>query len=259
MKILILGCGWVGEEFAQKMAQEGAELWVTTTSSDDKAARLEKLGYHVQCVDFDCEPDILALPTSFDYVLTSIPATSRHSVEVLSKRFVRVRALIDALTYRKHIFLSSVGIYPDQNGVFDERYTVELNDRLHDAEQIMQASPNTVIYRLGGLFGKNRVFARYFANKICTTGDQLANFVHVDDVVQLIYLGFHDLYETGIYNVVCPLHPRKKDVILASALKYHCDMPSQFEPKDNFQKKVVSDKIIGALNYRFKFASPLDF
>lgn len=258
VKILILGCGWVGEEFAQQMASQGAELWLTTTSSD-KAMRLEQLGDQVQVVDFDRDPEPWTLPTSFDYVLTSVPATSKHSAELLSNRFARVRDLLQKLRYRKHIFLSSVGIYPDRDGLFDEECTEGLNERLYDAERALQDLPDTIIYRLGGLFGKNRVFAKYFANKICTTGGQPANFVHLDDVVVLLELGFERLAEAGIYNIVCPGHPSKEEVVRASAQKYGYDLPFVFEPNNSFQKIVLSKKLIDQLGYQFQFSSPLEF
>jgi nucleoside-diphosphate-sugar epimerase len=257
MKILVLGCGWVGEEFALRQISLGAEVCATTTNPD-KAVRLGADGISAYCVDFDQAVDLSMLPTSFDYVLTSIPATSKHTADVLSQRFERVRTFLETLTYRKHIFLSSVGVYPDQDGTFDESCAVNLNERLLRAEQILAYLPDTLIYRLGGLFGKNRIFAKYFENKVCTTGHQRANFIHLEDVVQLIALGFDQL-QAGVYNIVCPKHPTKEEVVRASAKKYGFDLPALFEPQDSFQKYVVADKIINTLGYTFKYPSPLEF
>ena len=240
------------------MASQGAELWLTTTSSD-KAMRLERLGYQVQVVDFDRELEQWALPISFDYVLTSVPATSKFPQDVLEQRFTNVRKLLQRITYRKHIFLSSVGVYPDCDGVMDERYAVDLNPRLLLAEELLKSLPYTLIFRLGGLFGKNRIFAKYFANKVCTTGDQLANFVHLDDVIALLELGFAHLEGGEVYNIVSPEHPTKEEVVRASTQKYGYDLPTAFEPADSFQKKVLPTKIAAALNYPFIYPSPLDF
>lgn len=258
MTVLILGCGWVGEAFAGYMQRAGYQLWVTTTSKE-KAERLDELGFHAVQIDFDKRVDERLLSSSFDYILTSVPATSKQCAEVLSKRFERVAALINKLDYTKHVFLSSVGIYPDRDGVFDEGYTMDLNKRLYDAEQAMLALPDTVVYRLGGLFGRNRIFAKYFENKVCTTGDQLANFVHVDDVVALIEKGLVHLSGGEVYNVVCPEHPSKRSVIEASAARYGYELPSLFEDSDAFQKWVSSHKIIDELGYQFKYSSPLYF
>ena len=258
MKILILGCGWVGESFAAYIQHTGAELWVTTTRND-KAIRFQQLGFHVLVVDFDGPVDMHLLPSSVDYILTSVPATSRHTSEVLLARFDRIKTWVDQLQYKKHIFLSSVGIYPDQSGTFDESHTSDLNERLYGAEQSMLSLPRTLVYRLGGLFGKNRIFAKYFADKICTTGDQLANFVHVEDVVQLIAEGFYQSLSSEVYNVVCPEHPLKQEVIKASAAKYGYSLPLAFIPEQVFHKIVLSDKIIHATGYTLVYSSPIDF
>ncbi len=258
MKILILGCGWVGEAFAEYICRNDAELWVTTTGKD-KADRLRKLGFHTVVMDFDVSADWRLLPSSFDYILTSIPATSKHTPEVLFDRFDRVKTLIDRLDYKGHIFLSSVGIYPDQDGIFDESCISDLNERLYRTEKQLLSLSHTSVYRLGGLFGKNRIFAKYFADKVCHTGDQLANFVHITDVVQLIERGFERLMWGEAYNVVCPEHPSKRHVIEASAAKYGYNLPLAFEPREIFHKVVVPDKIIKLLDYTFKYPSPVDF
>src|SRR5690606_37738542 len=145
MKILILGCGWVGEAFAAYMLRAGAELWVTTTN-DDKARRLEQLGLRTAVIDFDASADIRVLPSSFDYILTSVPASSKHPPQVLSERFGRIKAFISQFDYKGHIFLSSVGIYPDRDGTFDETHTSDLNERLHRAEERMLSLPGTSVY-----------------------------------------------------------------------------------------------------------------
>lgn len=258
MKVLILGCGWVGESFAEHMQAKGAELWVTCRTPE-KVKDFKDRGYHACLLDFDEQDEGMDLPLEFDFVLNSVPATAKYSVDVLENRFRNLKKLLHHISYRKHIFLSSIGVYPDCDAVMDENYTQHLNPRLRDAEVLLSNLPNTLIYRLGGLFGKNRIFAKYFSNKVCSTGAQLANFVHVDDVLKLLDLGFTHLDGGEIYNIVCPQHPTKEDVVCASAAKYGYDLPSAFEPADSFQKKVLSTKISTALSYSFIYPSPLDF
>src|SRR5690606_41767941 len=89
----------------------------------------------------------------------------------------------------------------------------------------MQSLPATSVFRLGGLFGKQRIFAKYFQDKIVTTGDQPANFIHLDDVLGLIDGAIQQKIQNGIYNLVCPEHPLKKDVIMKSAEKYILSYP----------------------------------
>lgn len=257
MRILILGCGWVGEEVAKYYIEKGDDVFATCTSIE-KADNLNAFGCKVAIVNFDDANSIDEFPKEFDYVLNSIPASSKNTVAEISNRFQNVRNYLSHIRYKKHIYLSSIGIYPDIDFTFDELYAGEMNERLEVAEQKVQL-PNTHIYRLGGLFGKNRIFAKYFQNRICTTGDQPANFLHVDDVVNLLALGFENDLQSLIYNILAPEHPTKKEVILASVEKYGFALPSGFEAQDSFQKIVDGSKISKELDYQYIYPSPLDF
>ncbi len=257
MRILILGCGWVGEEVAKYYIEKGDVVFATCTSIE-KSDYLKSLGCKVAVVNYDDSNTVEEFPKDFDYVLNSIPASSKNTVAEISNRFQNVRDYLTHIHYKKHIYLSSIGIYPDIDFTFDEAYAGETNERLEAAEQKAHLR-HTHIYRLGGLFGKNRIFAKYFQNRICTTGHHPANFVHVDDVVALIIKGFENDLKSYIYNIVAPEHPSKKEVILASAEKYGLELPSGFEAQDSFQKIVDSSKISIELDYKYIYPSPLDF
>ncbi|MBL1408672.1 Rossmann-fold NAD(P)-binding domain-containing protein [Sphingobacterium faecale] len=258
-RILILGGGWVGQDVAELMYEAGYEVWISTTSLD-KVTLFESLGYHGVRIDFDGEfKGKIAFPDSFDFVLNSVPATSRNTTEVLDNRFRNVEWLLQRIVFKKHIFLSSIGVYPDKDGLYDEEWNGELDGRLLGAERIMMELPATLIYRLGGLFGKERIFAKYFSGRVCQSGEQPANFVHLEDVKALIKQGFLSSVTSGIYNIVAPEHPTKREVILASASKYGLPLPSGFDPVASYQKVVSGQKIIDRLEYSYKYRSPLYF
>ena len=262
MKILILGCGWLAESFAVQMKHRGYEVWASTTKSE-KYHRLNADGIFSFIMDFDCEsfPENVDLPTRFDFVLNSVPASQKNSIAVLKNRFSNIKLFFDHIIWERQVFLSSIGIYPDKDGVFDEFYddSAELSSKLLLAEQCMLGLANTIIYRLGGLFGKNRVFAKYFSESVCTTGEQPANFVHIEDVVELVELACCRVLKHTIYNVVAPLHPKKMDVIIASAKKYGYTLPLAFEATNTIQK-IVSGKLLQEeLEYEFVLPDPLQF
>ncbi|WET67455.1 GDP-L-fucose synthase [Sphingobacterium sp.] len=262
MRILILGCGWLAESFAIHMKHQGHEVWASTTTSE-KYHRLKADGIFSFILDFDYEnfPAQVVLPTQFDFVLNSIPASQKNSVAILENRFSNIKSFYAHMTWKKQVFLSSIGIYPDKDGVFDESYadTTELSSKLLLAEASMLGLADTIIYRLAGLFGKNRVFAKYFAERICTTGEQPANFVHIDDVIRLLEAASCNALKYTVYNVVAPLHPKKKDVILASAKKYGYALPLAFEAADATQKIVSGRLLLEELDYQFVLPDPLQF
>jgi len=244
------------------MKRQGHEVWASTTTYE-KYHRLKADGIFSFILDFDCEsfPEKADLPDQFDFVLNSIPASQKNSLTVIENRFSNIKLFFGHIKWRKQVFLSSIGIYPDKDVVFDESYadTAELSSKLFLAEKCMLGLAHTIVYRLGGLFGKNRVFAKYFSERICTTGEQPANFVHIDDAVKLIEEASYHLLRHAIYNVVAPLHPKKMDVILASAKKYGYALPLAFEATDAVQK-IVSGKLLQEeLEYQFILPDPLQF
>ena len=260
-RVLILGCGWVGEEFAIQCRNQGIEVWASTTNIE-KYHRLKSDGIFAFLMNFDQGHQVPNfLPDTFDYVLTSVPASKKNTIPTISQRFDNVSHFIRLLQYDKHIFLSSIGVYPDVEGPIDENFSDKgsLNRLLFLAEDKMRSLSQTTVFRLGGLFGKNRIFAKYFAGKICTTGDQPANFIHLADVIRLLFGVFSTDLKDNLFNIVCPAHPLKKEVIVASAAKYGYELPISFEPERITQKIISSDRVIQALGYTFIYPSPLNF
>lgn len=263
MKVLILGCGWVGEAFGSAMLRDRAEVFVSTTSVD-KLDSLRGAGFEPYLIDFD-RPDSGAcsndLPSSFDFVLNSVPASKRMDRAAALARFNRVNRFLSGIHYNKHVYLSSIGIYPDADGEYDESFG-DL-DRLHPtlrvAEDVMLSLTATVVFRLGGLFGRNRILAKYFAGKVCEVGEQPANFVHLEDVVRLIKLAFQENLPEQVYNVVAPKHPKKEDVIRSSAERYGFALPTAFQAVNNRKKIVSGERLAAAFDYSFLCPSPLDF
>lgn len=258
MRYLILGCGWIGEALAKQLKALGHEVYATTTQ-EEKCHRLRGDGIFAIQADFNHDVALDKFPKEVDFVLNSVPASERYEPSVVDARLCNMEHLLRNLAYKKHIFLSSTGVYPDSDGLFTEESPVDTTTNLARAERKMLSLPATHVYRLGGLFGQSRIFAKYFQAKVCTTGDQLANFVHQDDVIQLLMLGFAHPLKNKIYNVVAPEHPTKQAVILASAKKYDFQEPAVFAPADSFQKMVSGEALMNELNYSFIYRSPLDF
>src|SRR5690606_24542628 len=121
------------------------------------------------------------------------------------------------------IFFGSVGIYPKVRAVITEDTFLDqdLDPKLLSGEiQLRSVLPDINILRLGGLFGFDRVMAKHFAGRICEIGYQTANFVHLIDIYGIIRSMMKADTQGRVYNVVCPEHPLKKEVIQVSAAKY---------------------------------------
>jgi len=261
MKILIVGAGWVGQYLVKHWLKEGHAIQLTARSSSSLSQWKGVLQACFQ-VDFDT-PDVVwpvELDREVDLVIISVPlGTNSELAHFRTAQLVKNLSLLKSKTA---IYLSSVGIYPDLNGTMSEDgFLPEGADlvRSHAEQAISSCFATHYTLRLGGLFGLDRIFARYFVNKICYTGDQPSNFIHVEDVRRCIEQLSVSNLPSGIFNLVCPEHPSKREVILASANKYQLPLPNQFISRDSAQKIVSPDKLIQALNFEYHYSNPLNF
>src|SRR5690606_39086888 len=123
--LLILGCGWLGEELAQYYKVKGWQVWVTVRNID-KYHRLKDDGIFALIHDFDQQQDLdLPVEVHFDAVLNSIPASQKNSLMEIQNRFSNVFNSLSAISYNQHVFLSSVGVYPNLTGIYEESYADE--------------------------------------------------------------------------------------------------------------------------------------
>lgn len=264
--ILIVGCGWVGTYCAGRFGQElGARVSVTTTTPEKQEA-FERAGMPAWLVDFGQEgsgilPEGLAARL-FDTVIVSVPITRKDDMEAIRQRFGHLATFMSQLRFKQAFFFGSVGIYPNESAVIHEDTYPDgrLDPKLLFGERAMRgAFPGINVLRLGGLFGQERVMAKYFQNKPCTIGYQTANFIHVEDIYGIIRRMMESGASGAAYSVVCPEHPLKMDVIRASAAKYGFDLPSGFDDADRTAKRVSPARLVEELGYRFVYESPLAF
>ncbi len=262
MKVLIVGCGWVGTYTATNMMAEGHKIWATCTATE-KVKQLQQLGFTAQVADFDREDRIGELGEQvFDVVVISVPITRKDSMEVVNARFTQLVTFLQRLTFKQSFFFGSVGVYPKVSVTIDEDTfgDATLDPKLFLGESMLRmAFPDVNVLRLGGLFGFERIMAKYFVDKVCEIGYQTANFIHVEDIYGIICAMIAYQSQGKTYNVVCPEHPLKKDVIEVSAAKYGFGLPSAFTETDKTAKEVSPERLIMELRYRFRYPSPLQF
>ena len=163
MRILILGCGWLASAFAMEQRLRGHEVWASTTNKE-KYHRLKNDGIFSFIANFDHSDfrDSVAIPREFDFVLNSVPASQKNDLATLQNRFLNIQSFLSNLRWNKHVFLSSVGIYPDQDGWFDEKYNErsKLSEKLLVAEELppeslQAAAQSGALPPFGGALLKN--------------------------------------------------------------------------------------------------------
>ena len=261
-KLLIIGCGWAGKITANLFMENDFQVWGTTTQKD-KISELKEKGIHPILVDFtqeallDDQLNDLQIH-NFDIILISVPVRRNEDTLHCLSKFKNLTAFVTKLKAQQIIYLSSIGIYEAINGRITEESPIQSGNISLIEALLRKTIKKIVILRLGGLFGFGRIPGRYFSNKVCTVGDEKANYVHGTDVAHSIFeIWKKDIY-SQTFNVVAPVHPLKKTIYEVMAKKYNF-LPVLYSEGKISQKEVSSNKLVEALNFKFHIPSPLDF
>lgn len=265
MKIMILGCGWLGKIYAAHLLQQGHSVHGTATSPEG-LAELENRGIAGFCLDLSNETSVLldGIPKGqFDQLLISIPVKRSDQLADVRTKFNRLVPIVGHIPHHSLVFLGSTGIYPHAPLPIHEDSLPDgkLDQRLLLPQQILSWHfPHLTTLRLGGLFGPGRIPCRHFGGKPFRIGSETANYIHGYDVCAILQLLASKSIHGKVYNAVCPGHPTKKEVLLKMMERYGIAPPSEItETKQAPGKYILGDKLVEELGYRFIYPSPLDF
>ena len=250
-RVLIAGCGYVGEAAANRFHEAGwdVEGW---TASAESAARLSNRPYPV------CAVDVTRADTSgtFDVVIHCV--SSRGGDENAYRRlyFEGAKNLLRAFPDAALLFTSSTSVYAQADGsIVDENSPAEPS---HTKGQILREtealvlSASGIVARLGGIHGPGRSFflTRFLEGAPADSSDRLINQVHRDDIVSALVLLAERREECRgqIFNVVgdAPVTARDAEKWLSSRLKKSAlGMADDARPSKRGQshKRVSNDKL----------------
>ena len=209
-RILIAGCGYVGQATADLFHAAGwdAEGW---TASAKSAAALSAKPYPVCQVDISNRDQVAERPGTFDAVVHC--ASSRGGgLESYRQIYLNgMRNLLDRFGETKMLFTSSTSVYAQRDGswVTEESETKPARDTgrvLLETEKAMLDRGGTVA-RLSGIYGPGRsaLLSKFLAGTaiIDPESDRFVNQVHRDDIASALFLLVTgELQERQIYNVV---------------------------------------------------------
>jgi len=209
-RILIAGCGYVGQATADLFHAAGwdVEGW---TASEESAAALSAKPYPACQVDISNCDQVAERPGTFDAVIHC--ASSRGGgIESYRQIYLNgTRNLLDRFPGTKVLLTSSTSVYAQRDGswVTEESETMpapETGRVLLETEKLMLERRGTVA-RLAGIYGPGRsaLLGKFLAGTaiIDPENDRFVNQVHRDDIASAIFfLLTREAQQTQIYNVV---------------------------------------------------------
>jgi nucleoside-diphosphate-sugar epimerase len=221
MRVLVLGCGYVGTAFAQTMAGQGA-LVQGTCRSAASAEELRLAGVSPILFDGTARAELIEAAQNATHILASIPPGPNGDPALL--------ALSSAWEPKARIWIgyfSTTGVYGDRDGgwAFEDDAPRPLSieaKRRAEAEAAWRALPSPAhVFRLPGIYGPGRSALEQVlsgtARRIDKPG-QVFSRAHRTDIVTALTASVAKPNPGRIYNV-CDDHPCASGEVIVEACK----------------------------------------
>jgi nucleoside-diphosphate-sugar epimerase len=263
MNISILGCGWLGLPLGKYLVKNGHSVKGSTTS-ESKIALLSEIGIEPFLLKFSPQIEgnnINLFLNSAVLIICIPPRAGKYGDDFHVQQIESLLGYLPSSTIKSIIYTSSTSVYPDLNREVNEEDEVIENHALIKVENLLKNLPqNVTILRCGGLMGEERIPAKYFAGKTINTGKIPVNYVHQEDVIQIITMILAQGFWNETFNVVSPEHPIRKEIYLKNCEELGFQKPIFEEPSEEIPFKIISpQKLILQTGYEFLYANPLDF
>lgn len=263
LSISIMGCGWLGLEVGRFLAAKKFKIKGSTTSEDKlsilKDARIEPFLLKVNENIAAAEAELKSFFSS-SILLLNIPP-GRRNPNIIEDHPTQIQTVIKmAKKYgtKKVIFISSTGVYGDENKVMTEMDTLNptrsSGKALVKVEKYLkkESSLNINILRFAGLIGGDRKAGRFFAGKRDVKGGNArVNMVWRKDCVQVIYEIIRQDIWGEIFNVCADEHPFKKDFYVRKAIEEGFEPPVFSEDVEADFKIISNEKVKRILGVKF--------
>ena len=217
MRVLIIGCGYVGLPLGGALVRAGHEV-VGVRRGAEGAEELRAQGLTAVIADITRRTDLEKIPGAFDWVVNTVSSTKGGVEEYRAVYLEATRQLIEWLSARppqKYLYTSSTSVYGQTDGawVTEESPTEpagETSRVLVETERLLlqaarEKNSPAVVLRVAGIYGPARghLFQQYLRGEARLAGDgsRLINMIHRDDVVRAIIAGLERGQPGRIYNV----------------------------------------------------------
>jgi nucleoside-diphosphate-sugar epimerase len=265
-RILIAGCGYIGQATADLLHERGwsVEGW---TASAQSAAQLAAKPYPVRAVDITNPAAVDAGREEFDAVIQSASSGGGDAEEYRQVYLEGARNLLRAFPGATLLFTSSTSVYAQQQGemVDETSPAVPVQEKgriLRETEELV-LSREGIVARLAGIYGPGRSFLlrKFLAGQAVAPDreqDRFINQAHRDDIVSALFLLAERRADLGgqIFNVVDsqPILTRDANQWLSAHLQQPLPTGEVTSPrKRGDSNKQVSNKKLRALGWEPRY------
>ncbi|MEY2466882.1 MAG: hypothetical protein QOD03_1403 [Verrucomicrobiota bacterium] len=273
MRVLIVGCGYVGLPLGAELVRQGHDVFGLRRSAAAKG-ELQSAGIKPLLADITKRDEFARLPRDFDWVVNCVASGGGTAEDYRRVYLQGTHNLLEWLApnpSKKFVYTSSTSVYGQNDGsVVDETSPTEPQSEtakvLVETEKILievarKEDFPAVILRVAGIYGPGRghAFKQFLRGEahLDGTGDRILNMIHRDDVVGAIMAALKQGEAGEIYNAVDD-EPVSQLVFfewLGKSLNKPLP-PSESNPlrkRGTTHKKISNRKLKSRLNYTFRF------
>jgi nucleoside-diphosphate-sugar epimerase len=278
MRVLIVGCGYVGLALGAELVRQGCI--VSGLRRTRKAeADFARFGIHSIVADLTCPSSLPPLDLGYDWIVHCVSASGGGVREYRDVYLEGTRHLLSWLSSaqpRKLVYTSSTGVYGQTDGsLVDESSALcpqtETTGVLVETEQLLlraaaEQNVPAVVLRVAGIYGPGR---SYWLNQVregsvtmAEGGDRFLNMIHRTDVVGAVQAALLRGQAGQIYNAVDHEPVRQRALIEWLAARLGLPIPEGVSDQQRgpgkrglTNKRVSNRKLTEDLGYRFEFAT----
>lgn len=275
MRVLTVGCGYVGLPLGQELARQGHEVF-GLRRSDSQDDELKAAGLTPLHADITRSETLANLPRGFDWVV-NCAASGGGGVEDYRRLYLEgTRNLLEWLIAsppKKYVYTSSTSVYGQDDGswVAESDTTeppTETGRVLIETEELLRAAAKgkqfpAVILRVAGIYGPGRGFwfKQFLQNeaRIEGKGERFLNLIHRDDVVGCIIAALQNGKPGEVYNAADDEPVSQSDFFAWLAGQLNKAMPPAVPTDPNAgrkrgvtNKRVSNGRLKQQLGYQFK-------
>ena len=216
-RVLIVGCGFVGEATANLFYANGWEVtgW---THSEESAARLNvEKPYSVTAHDITDANHVFSAAQQFpggnkpDALVDCVSTGRGGGPEQYRRVYLDgARHLTAAFRPTRFVYTGSTSVYAQTNGEMVDEKSLTLPDRetgriLLETEATVLAAPGGMVARLAGIYGPGRsvLLKKFLAGEAIIEGDgsRWLNQIHRDDAATALFHLAQADSPPGVYNI----------------------------------------------------------
>jgi nucleoside-diphosphate-sugar epimerase len=269
-RVLIAGCGYLGQAVADLFVAGGCEVEAWTKSAES-AQRLSTKPYPVHSVDVSQSDQVRAQKEDFDSVI-HCASTRGGDLDFYFRVYLNgAQNLLERFGGSRILFTSSTSVYAQTNGewITEESAAVpkhETGKILREAEDLILANRGIVV-RLGGIYGPGRsaLLKKFLSGEaiLDREKDRFVNQIHRDDAAEAIRLLLEREGSTGeIFNLVDDQPILQSECYRWLAAKLNRPLPpigrSKSKRKRGESNKCVSNAKLRAIDWVPRYPSFAD-